>query len=188
MMLTPEQEKLFEENKKLVYKTISLYIKNPGMYGLNTYEDIVSIGEFALCKAIASYDTSKGALSTYAMNIIRNHLYNVLRDSNDVLDKAVSESDEFIKLNADLAYNKNNNMTDDLILKEGMNIIDECGKKYGGIAEKGAEAIRLMILGYNCQDIATMYNVEPKLLTSWMSRARQKLKMEPALLKLVDKM
>ena len=78
-------------------------------------------------------------------------------------------------------------MSDDLIMEEGLNIIDECANKYGGIAAKGVEAIKLTLMGYTCKDISEMYNVDAKTITSWISRARQKLQKEPALLKLLDK-
>ena len=34
MMLTEAQEKIFEENKNLVYKAINTYVSNPGKYGI----------------------------------------------------------------------------------------------------------------------------------------------------------
>ena len=78
-------------------------------------------------------------------------------------------------------------MNDDILMKDGLNIISDCSEKYGGIAGKGAEALRLMLLGYSCNDIAKMYGVEDKTITAWISRARKKLQKEPALLKLLDK-
>lgn len=186
-MLTPEQEKVFEENKNLVYTTIRMFIKNPGMYGLNDYDDLVQIGMLGLCKAVASYTESKAAFSSYAVPIIRNHLYNAIRDANENFESLVSTSDEFIELNADLAYNNVSSMSDGLVMEQGLSIIDECANKYGGVAAKGVEAIKLTLMGYTCRDIAEMYDVDSKTITSWISRARQKLQKEPALLKLLDK-
>ena len=186
-MLTLEQEKRLEENKKLVYTTINTYIKNPGLYGLNDYDDLVQIGMMGLCKAVCSYTEGKAAFSSYAVPIIRNHLYNAIRDANENFDSVSSTSDEYIELNADLAYNNINSMSDDLVMKEGIDIITDCANKYGGIAAKGVEAIKLTLLGYSCKDIADMYDVDSKTITSWISRARQKLQKEPALLRLLDK-
>lgn len=188
MMLTPEQEKMFEENEKLVYFTINNYIQNAGKYGLNDKEDIESMGKFALCKAIATYNGEKSKFSTYAISVIRNYLYNQLRDSKETSDNSLSISDEYVELNVNLAYD---NITakpeDEIVLQQGFDIIEMCGKKYGGIIEKGAEAIKLSMMGYNSSDIATMFGVEQNLVTAWMSRARKKLQKEPALLKLLNR-
>ena len=187
MMLTKAQEKIFEENKNLVYKAINTYVSNPGKYGINDYEDLVSIGEFALCKAISTYEADKAAFSSYAINVIRNHLYNTIRDANETSDTTLSITYDYVELNANLAYNNISSMNDDILMKDGLNIISDCSEKYGGIAGKGAEALRLMLLGYSCNDIAKMYGVEDKTITAWISRARKKLQKEPALLKLLDK-
>lgn len=188
MMLNPEQEKIFEENKNLIYTTINQYITNAGMYGLNDYDDLVQIGSIALCKAILSFDPQKAKFSSYAVTVIRNNLYNSFRDTNDEISQdSVSMTEEFVELNADLAYNNISSMTDDLVMKEGIAILDNCANNYSGIAKKGVEAIKLSLLGYSCSDIAEMYGVETKLLTAWMSRARKKLQKEPAMLKLLDR-
>lgn len=187
MILTKAQEKIFEENKKLVHTAIKTYISNPGKYGINDYDDLVSIGEYALCKAICTYKENKAAFSSYAINVIRNHLYNTIRDANELSDTSLSITDNYVELNANLAYNNITSMTDDIMMKDGLDIITDCSEKYGGIAGKGAEALKLTLLGYSCKDIAKMYGVEDNVITSWISRARKKLQKEPALLKLLDK-
>jgi RNA polymerase sigma factor (sigma-70 family) len=189
-MLTPEQEKLFEENKNLIHETIKRYVTNAGAYGINDYDDLFQIGSIGLCKAIKSYNPNnekKAKFSTYAVFVIRNQLYNAYRDCNSKVEEdSVSLTDEFVELNVDLAYNNINSMYDDMLMKEGLELIDKCAEKYTGIAKKGAEAIKLSLLGYSCNDIAQMYNVETKLLTAWMSRSRKKLQREPALIRLLN--
>lgn len=182
--MTDYQNKMFEENQNLIYTTINTYVKCPGMYGLNDYDDLFQIGAIGMCKAIENYDESKGAFSTYAIPIIRNHLYNALRDATSI--DTISTDDEWVELNIDIAQESTKSVTDNMILKQGFDIITECGSKYGGIAQKGAEAIKMMMLGYDCGDIAMMYGVEPKTITSWISRARKKLQCEPSLKKLLD--
>lgn len=188
MMLTPEQEKLFEENENLIHSIIKKYIIGAGKYSLNDYDDLAQIARIALCKAIDKYDPNKGALSTFAYPVIRNALYNAFRDQNDGIEQeSVSMSDEFVELNVDLAYNNITSITDEIMLKDGISIIEDCTKRYTGIAAKGAEAIKLTLLGYSFTDVAVMYDVEPNVLTAWVTRARQKLKREPAILRLLDK-
>lgn len=188
MMLTPEQEKIFEENQNLIYSVINTYVTNAGMYGLNDYDDLVQIARIGLCKAIISYKPDKAAFSSYAFKVIRNHLYNTIRNANDeTSNNSSSMTDEFVEINADLAYNNVNDIIDEITMNKGMDILTDCSDKYSGIMKKGVDAIKLNLLGYSYTDIAKMYDVEPKLLTAWVSKARQKLKKEPALLKLLNK-
>lgn len=182
MEMTKKEEKMFEDNKKLVYLVINRDIKNAGMYGLNTREDLESIGMYALYKAILTYKEGKGTFANYAIRVIRNNLFNATRDGNDMNDTCMSTTDEYVELNGDLAYNNVQMMHDDLVMKEGMEIMDRCAKKYGGIAEKGVNAIKLTIMGYTAQEIAQSYGVEAKTVTAWISRARKKLGAEPELL------
>lgn len=188
MMLTPEQEKIFEENQNLVYSVINTYVSNAGMYGINDYEDLVQIARVGLCKAIISYKPEKAAFSSYAFTVMRNHLYNTIRNANnEVANNSNSMTDEYVEMNADMAYNNVNAIFDNVIMDSGMDILTDCSNKYSGIAKKGVDAIKLNLLGYSFTDIAQMYDVEPKLLTAWVSRARKKLQKEPALLKLLDR-
>lgn len=182
--MTHEMEVMFEENKNLIYMTINAYIKCPGQYGLNDYEDLVQIGSMGLCKAIESYDFSKGKFSTYAVPVIRNHLYLALRDSGDI--DTITLNDEWIEMNDDLIQDSAQSINDEIMIKDSIKIIDKCAEKYGGIAGKGAQAIKLTLLGYNCGDIAEMFDVEPKTITSWISRARKKLQREPELLRMLN--
>lgn len=181
--MTHEQDKMFEENYNLIHSTIKTFIKCPGQYGLNDYDDLVQIGSIGLCKAIEGYDFSKGKFSTYAVPIIRNCLYNELRDARE--GEKISLNDEWLEMNEEAAQESALSINDEIMLKDGVKIIDKCAKKYGGIAEKGATAIKLMLLGYSCGDIAEMFDVEAKTITAWVSRARKKLQREPELMRLL---
>lgn len=181
--MTYEQEKMFEENKNMVYAAIKSYVKCAGMYGLNDYDDLVQIGNIGLCKAIISYNPKKAQFSTYAYKIIRNHLYNALRDAGDIQDDCDSLDDEGF---FEQAYEEKD-FDDDMLMKSGLDIIDKCSKKYSGIAKKGAEAIRLSLMGYECNEIAKLYGVSSNSITAWMSRARTKLRHEPEVQKLLGR-
>lgn len=186
-MLTPQQEKMFEENIGLVYSTINRYVSHPGEAGLNDYEDLAQIGSMALCHAIKTYDQGKGAVfSTYATTVIKNRLYNATRDGRDVwLDTADDIEDVMIENSASLVYNNINKAEDVFAEKEQDEVLLALAEKYGGIAGKGVKAIILMMKGYSCDNIAEMYKTKPSTVSSWMSRARSKLKKEPEILRLL---
>lgn len=181
--MTYEQEKMFEENKNLVHGAIKSYIRCAGMYGLNDYDDLVQIGYIGLCKAVLSYDPNKAQFSTYAYKTIRNHLYNALRDAGDIQDNCESLEDEDL---FEQAYEEQD-FDNDMVMRSGLDIIADCSMRYTGIAKKGAEAIRLSLMGYECNEIAAIYGVSSNSITAWMSRARRKLQNEPEVQKLLGR-
>lgn len=177
--MTKKQKEMFDKNQNLIHVAINTYIKSAGRYGINEREDLESIGMYGLYKAIITYDDTKGSFSNYAIHIIRNNIFRTLRDNSDLNDNSCSaDADKYVELISDLAYNNIQSMQDDMDLKEGLEIMERCGKKYGGIAEKGVNALRLNILGYSCAEIAQAYGVDANTITSWISRARKKLSVE----------
>lgn len=77
MMLTPEQEQLLENNKALVNHALKC-LNIP--YTSIDYKDKESVGLFGLCKAIKTYDESKGTtFSTYAIKCIKNEIFMAMR-------------------------------------------------------------------------------------------------------------
>lgn len=182
-------EMMFEENKNLIYTAINTYVKCAGKYGINDYDDLFQIGSIGLWKAVQKYDESKGKFSSFAVPVIRNQLFNALRDAGQTgnttsLDEGWEE--EWTDVNTELAYDTIQDISDSVTMNEGLGILDSCAEKYGGIAGKGVQALKLKVLGYDCNDIAEMFGVEANTITAWMSRARKKLQKEPALLRLLD--
>lgn len=186
-MLSPEQELLFVENQKLVYYAINKFISEPGKYGLNTYEDLEQIGNLALCHAIKTHNPAKGDLSTYAVVTIRNRLYNATRDNSDVSDSAEDIESPAIEASAAIVYNNISGFDEEYEEKEQKKLLKRLGEAYGGIAQKGVEAIIMQLEGYTCGDIAKFYNTDSTTISSWISRARSKLKNEPEILALVGR-
>ena len=78
MEITEEQQKTFEDNKKLVYHVL---IDMMGIGPENHEFDMCTmVGMDALVLAIASYDSSRGvAFTTYTCRVIRNNILNYLR-------------------------------------------------------------------------------------------------------------
>lgn len=186
-MLTPQQEKMFEDNFGLVISAINRFVSHPGESGLNDYDDLKQIGSIALCHAIKTYKQERGAaFSTYATTVIRNRLYNATRDGRDFgLDTASDIEDFMIENCAALVYNNINKAEEIFAEKEQDEMLLSLAEKYGGIAEKGVKSMILMMKGYSCDYIAKMYDTKPTVISSWVSRARSKLKKEPEILRLL---
>ena len=65
------QEKMFWDNRKLIYKVLH----SVNLTSFEEWEDLVSIGNLGLIKAVTSFDNSKAKFSTYAVKCIRNELF-----------------------------------------------------------------------------------------------------------------
>ena len=57
--------------------------------------------------------------------------------------------------------------------------------KYQGVARKGVEAIELKLQGYESVEIADLYGTTVNNVNAWISRARSKLRNEPALMEIL---
>lgn len=80
MEITEEQQKTFEDNKKLVYHVlIDMMGIGPGDHD---YDMCEMVGMDALFLAISSYDSTRGvAFTTYACRVIRNNILTYKRIS-----------------------------------------------------------------------------------------------------------
>ena len=70
------KEVLIERNLRLVAHVVKKYVNNDMD---RSFEDMISIGTIGLIKAIISFDSEKGKLSTYAAKCIDNELLMMLR-------------------------------------------------------------------------------------------------------------
>ncbi|WP_286076993.1 sigma-70 family RNA polymerase sigma factor [Thomasclavelia cocleata] len=185
-------EQKFNENMNLIHFVINNFVQNKeNLTGLCTREDLFQVGSMALCHAITTYNEKTGAFSTYATNVIKNRIYNALRDSKDrILDSSANIDDDdsdFIESNISLRYNEYEKVEDELFEINQKEVLYNIAKRYSGISQKGVIAIQLMTQGYSCKAIAKVFDTDEKNLTAWISRARTKLKNEPEILRLVGK-
>lgn len=66
-----------------------------------------------------------------------------------------------------------------------MSALAACKEKYNGVARKGVEAIEMKLKGYEATEIAKHYDTSVNNVNAWISRARSKLRNEPALLEIL---
>ena len=188
-----EVEKKFNENINLIYFVINKFVQNKDELNiLCSADDLFQVGSIALFHAINSYNERAGAFSTYATNVIRNRIYNELRDTYDkASDFALSidnEDTEYVEKNVSMSRkNFQTDVEDELFMMTQKEIMYKIADRYTGVAQKGVVAIQLITEGYSCKAIARMFKTTDKALTAWISRARSKLKKEPEILELIGK-
>lgn len=72
MRLTPEQQKLVEQNHKLIY-----FVLHKNNWSVDKFYDVAAIG---LCKAALTYEAKSGfEFSTYATRVISNQVLETMR-------------------------------------------------------------------------------------------------------------
>lgn len=188
--LSAEQTQMFTDNQDLIHKAIHVYMP----YGDTTengfdYDDLFQIGSLALCKAIKTYKTTRTAFSTYAMSIIRNELYNAIRErASEHRGQKYSLNDEESSCPTIAVSDGMDEIFESAVYQDYVKIIEEIAGQYGSVVQKGVQAIILMSQNYTTSEIAEKFNVESNAVTSWISRARKYLKKDARLLAFVAEM
>lgn len=106
--LTPEQQKLAEDNHKLIY----WFMKRHGLYD----DEYYGIFAISLCKAAREYDESKGAFSTVATKYMSSDLQKYWEHLS--LKKAVPQS-AIMSLSTPLPGSYTNGTMEEVIDDEG---------------------------------------------------------------------
>lgn len=184
-VLTTEQQTLVESHLTVIDKAINLFINtDETVCGLGR-SDLYQEGAVALCKAAATYDGKSAKFDTYAITVIRNHLYNCCKAVNTrqrVLPSVsldVDDPDE----DGPPPYREpfTPDGVDELIGRmDAANLLADCKRRYTGVARLGVEALELKVKGVSGADIARMYHTTPNNVGAWISRAAQKIRIDIA--------
>lgn len=184
-VLTTEQQALVESHLIVIDKAINLFINtDETVCGLGR-SDLYQEGAVALCKAAATYDGKSAKFDTYAITVIRNHLYNCCKAVNTrqrVLPSVsldVDDPDE----DGPPPYREpfTPDGVDELIGRmDAANLLADCKRRYTGVARLGVEALELKVKGVSGADIARMYHTTPNNVGAWISRAAQKIRIDIA--------
>lgn len=179
--MTDYQRELVTTNMSVVDHVIraSIHVNNSA---LENYEDFYQIGCEALCKAAMSYNPSASAFATYASRVVRNALIDHCRAMNTRH-----------KLMVDIDFEEwvnGSEFGNDAIVEDGFRRVEEtgvqaavahCHEQYSGVIKLGVEAIQLKSLGYSSKEIAEKYHTTSNNVNAWISKARAKLREDPAL-------
>lgn len=179
--MTDYQNELVMEHLDLVNWVIRTRISVPNR-PLLTYDDFYAIGCEAICRAALKYQADSGEFAPFACRYIYNAIIDHCRAMNYRLQRSVDagseEGEVFFDLLAHTTVDFEAEVTDD----SAMAALRACKEKYQGVARKGVEAIELKLQGYESVEIANLHGTTVNNVNAWISRARSKLRNEPALM------
>lgn len=180
MPLGNEQQVLVEENMGLVGRVIKDSIHGVNRLGMYTYDDIFQIGCIGLIKAAMHFRQGNTKFGIYAYTVIRNEIY-------DALSYAAARERHECEAGPDGAAMLAKPTWDEysLAAAELWHMLDAAKAGSGRAVAGGIEAIRMMADGYTAREIGEMMGGIPASnITAWVSKARKRLRSNPAVLAL----
>lgn len=173
MKLTPEQQRVVEQNMGLVGKVIKDKVHGIGQSGAFLYDDLFQIGCIGLCKAAAT--DKGGCFSTYAYRIIWNEICDALIQATRLSSRECAlEASESIHMTAE-------NVQDLLESCELKAMLLQIKNDAQGIIAKGIQCLLLAEEGYTSKELGELFSAEPAAVRMWMTKARRYLKEHPDL-------
>lgn len=186
------QREMVKEHLYIVDWTLRKHIYvNESVQGLG-WDDLYQSGCLALCEAALKYDGSC-QFETFAQVFVRNRLIDICRKARtNHKNLQLCSLDDLIPDTDGLRYGdslESPDETPDLESDAQEAILRQFArikKNYNGITLKGIEALELRYKGYCGKDIAALYNVSPKHIFAWISRAKTKLAADGEIASLLD--
>ena len=177
--MTDYQDALVLENLDLVNWVIRTRISIPNR-PLLTYDDFYAIGCEAICRAALKYQPDMGAFAPFACRYIYNAIVDHCRAMNYRLERSVEISEDENASLLDMLTCTSVDFDETVTDATAMSALAACKEKYNGVARKGVEAIEMKLKGYEATEIAKHYDTSVNNVNAWISRARSKLRNEPA--------
>ena len=168
--MTPEQQRIVEENMGLVGKVIKDKVHGLGQPGTPAYEDLFQTGCIGLCKAAMT--DKGGCFSTYAYRLIWNEICDELSRCTRLTQK--EQSAEMIDLRVEWQQNP-------LQTSELRYTLRQAKTNASETAAKGITCLELTAQGYSSKELAKLFQAEAATVRMWMSRARKYLRGIPEL-------
>lgn len=175
-VLTEKESALVTENMALVPYALKKFITvTPKNYRLE-YDDLMQIGNLALCRAAQKYDGST-RFSTFATTVIRNALIDAVREANSDNDHLwqPERSEDFNGDYLDTVLAICPDPDSKMRAQELVKLLGYGKKHFTGVSRKGIEAMELRAMGYSTAEIAQKYGSNSDNVRLWISRARKKL-------------
>ncbi len=169
MRLTPEQQKLVEENHDLIYHMLNYHRLN--------HEDYYDIAAIGLCKAALIFKKPKKVqFSTFACHVINNEIVNEFDYRN-----AKKRTGTTVSMNAPLIADSELTLGAMLYhpdTPETIAFANDLLEALNGLTKRQQKAMRLSIQGYTYPEIGSIIGGSPKAISMLLSTAIKTLRAE----------
>lgn len=189
--MTDIERKLTEDHLSIVAKVIQTLTCSCRYVSYDERQDLLQIGNLALCKAAMNYDGNR-PFETYAKVVIRNAIYDYWRSlqkertytcSMDAI--ADNETDTSYKqLLADTSSLQN--WEQEHNLRSIYEYLQTLQNVNCTTIKKGIQALLLQQNGYTSQEISKHYGVPASHVRAWKSKARKYLQQDATLYTLLS--
>lgn len=189
--MTDIERKLTEDHLSIVAKVIQTLTCGCRYVSYDERQDLLQIGNLALCKAAMNYDGNR-PFETYAKVVIRNAIYDYWRSlqkertytcSMDAI--ADNETDtSYQQLLADTSSLQN--WEQEHNLRSIYEYLQTLQKVNCTTIKKGIQALLLQQNGYTSQEISKHYGVPASHVRAWKSKARKYLQQDATLYTLLS--
>lgn len=189
--MTGIERKLTEDHLSIVAKVIQTLTCGCRYVSYDERQDLLQIGNLALCKAAMNYDGNR-PFETYAKVVIRNAIYDYWRSlqkertytcSMDAI--ADNETDtSYQQLLADTSSLQN--WEQEHNLRSIYEYLQTLQNVNCTTIKKGIQALLLQQNGYTSQEISKHYGVPASHVRAWKSKARKYLQQDATLYTLLS--
>ena len=189
--MTDIERKLTEDHLSIVAKVIQTLTCGCRYVSYDERQDLLQIGNLALCKAAMNYDGNR-PFETYAKVVIRNAIYDYWRSlqkertytcSMDAV--ADNETDtSYQQLLADTSSLQN--LEQEHNLRSIYEYLQTLQNVNCTTIKKGIQALLLQQNGYTSQEISKHYGVPASHVRAWKSKARKYLQQDATLYALLS--
>ena len=189
--MTDIERKLTEDHLSIVAKVIQTLTCGCRYVSYDERQDLLQIGNLALCKAAMNYDGNR-PFETYAKVVIRNAIYDYWRSlqkertytcSMDAI--ADNETDtSYQQLLADTSSLQN--WEQEHNLRSIYEYLQTLQNVNCTTIKKGIQALLLQQNGYTSQEISKHYRVPASHVRAWKSKARKYLQQDATLYTLLS--
>lgn len=189
--MTDIERKLTEDHLSIVAKVIQTLTCGCRYVSYDERQDLLQIGNLALCKAAMNYDGNR-PFETYAKVVIRNAIYDYWRNlqkertytcSMDAI--ADNETDtSYQQLLADTSSLQN--WEQEHNLRSIYEYLQTLQNVNCTTIKKGIQALLLQQNGYTSQEISKHYGVPASHVRAWKSKARKYLQQDATLYTLLS--
>lgn len=189
--MTDIERKLTENHLSIVAKVIQTLTCGCRYVSYDERQDLLQIGNLALCKAAMNYDGNR-PFETYAKVVIRNAIYDYWRSlqkertytcSMDAI--ADNETDtSYQQLLADTSSLQN--WEQEHNLRSIYEYLQTLQNVNCTTIKKGIQALLLQQNGYTSQEISKHYGVPASHVRAWKSKARKYLQQDATLYTLLS--